>query len=71
MSNVVGEEKAQDDFYYLRRFPRMPFDLKKALYSLNSKLNINSSALLQATEILLQEAEQEGEEIEDINELLK
>ena len=49
----------------------MPFDLKKALYSLNSKLNINSSALLQATEILLQEAEQEGEEIDDINELLK
>ena len=47
----------------------MPLNLKKALYSMNTKLNLNSSALLQATEILIQEAEQMAEGEEDLQDL--
>ena len=62
----------EETLYYLRSLPRMPRDLKRAMYSLQNKHNANRLAFLNATEVqcdeqlpgqmLLGAAEGEGED---------
>lgn len=46
-SEVASDSK----LYFLRSLPRMPRDLKRAVYSLQNKHNLNRMAFLKATEV--------------------
>ena len=50
-----NSEDKEETLYYLRSLPKMPRDLKRAVYSLQNKHNKNKMAFLKATEVQFNE----------------
>ena len=63
---INTEETKMDEFYYLRYFPRMPRELKRAIYSISRKMNLNRNALLQATEVHVPGADEDNDDLDDL-----